>query len=314
MNNRHFKCLQVLNMLLSVTFLMILPFSCTDDDDTVFPSTLPNLSGLSWVADDVFIGVHDSKNSPEKQDWPRFSLIRLPQSEFEGVIWEPLYLSFPGPGGVSSDMESSCSIPGGKDFLFVESGQEGTNYRRIFHGIYNNGELEINDYIDWPVDIINVEATEVSQVGQQLVFFFAERAEDSASTKIRWAKFSLDPMNLWDFEEILYEGVDPVGPGTRPVVAMDIDAEGYIYIVSTYDSGNDDGPFRSVIWQIGKVNDDGQGNPVVELGLNNRLADLDGLKVESIAIREMPGSDKEIFFGTDDEHFGGLIRLLPDVK
>ncbi|MCK9400684.1 MAG: hypothetical protein M0Q51_11920 [Bacteroidales bacterium] len=32
----------------------------------------------------------------------------------------------------------------------------------------------------------------------------------------------------------------PVGPGARPIVAMDIDSDGFIYIVSAYDSGSDD--------------------------------------------------------------------------
>lgn len=308
--------IQVAKALSIMTFLLVLLFSCSDDEDNGMdqPSTLPDLSGLSWVEEDLFIGVHDTKNNPGEQGLPRISLIRLPQSEFDGVIWEPLNLSFPGPGGVSSDMESASSIPGGKDFLFVESGQSGAGYRRIFHAFCENEEMEIVEYADWPVEIINVEATEVCQVGQNLIFFYAERAEDSTYTNIRWARLSLNPLVFSDFEEKTYEGVDPVGPGTRPIVAMDIDSEGYIYIVSAYDSGDNGGPFRSVIWRIGQVKDDGQGNPVVGLGPDHRLADLDGLKVESIAVREVPGAVREIYFGTDDEYYGGIIRLLPDTE
>ncbi len=278
---------------------------------TVQPSVLPDLSGLSWVKEDLFIGVHDAKNNAEKENWPRISLIRLPQSELDGVIWEPVDLSFPGPGGKSSDMESSCSIPGGTDFLFVESGQEGASYRRIFHAGFIDEELKILEYSDWPVDVFNVEATEVSQVGQQLVFLFAERAEDSTYTKIRWCDLSLDPLSFGQFSEVVFESVDPAGPDTRPIVAMDIDSEGFIYIASAYDSGNDNGPFRSVIWMIGRLTGNGQGNPTVELGVASRIADLDGLKVESLAIREPVGSDKELYFGTDDEHYGGILRLVP---
>jgi hypothetical protein len=297
-------------------FLCLLILSCDKSDsseepDIVIPSTLPDLSGLSWVADDLFIGVHDAKNNAEKQSWPRISLIRLPQSELDGVMWEPVPLTFPGPGGTSSDMESACSVPGGKDFLFVESGQEGNNYSRIFHAVYQDGGLEITEYADWPVGIINVEATEVCQVGERMVFLYAERAEDSSFTMIRWATLTLDPMDFGNFKEVVYEGIDPVGSGARPIVAMDIDSDGFIYIVSTFDSGDDDGPYRSVIWQIGRVLDDGQGEVAVELGLDIRLADLDGLKVESLAVREAPGIAREIYFGTDDEHYGGILRLLP---
>lgn len=298
---------------LSVALIALLT-ACSDDDQVmVNPSTLPDLSGLSWVEEDLFIGVHDAKNNEEKENWPRISLIRLPQTELEGVIWEPVYLEFPGSGGQSSDMESICSIPGGKSFLFCESGQEGVLYRRIFQADYDNGTLQISSYTDWPVEIVNVEATEVCQVGQQLVFLYAERAQDSLSTKIRWADLTLNPPGFGEFDEVTYNAVDPLGPGTRPIVGMDVDSDGYIYIVSAYDSGLDDGPYRSVVWQIGKIMDDGEGNPLVELDTNTRIANLDGLKVESITVRELAGGDKQIYIGTDDEHYGGIMRLLPEI-
>jgi len=40
---------------------------------------------------------------------------------------------------------------------------------------------------------------------------------------------------------------------------------------------------------------------------------LDGLKVESITVRESEKSGKQVYVGTDDEHYGGIIRLLPSV-
>jgi len=293
-------------------FILLLPLACSKEngDKLVRPSTLPDLSGLSWVEDDLFIGVHDAKNNAEKENWPRISLIRLPQSELDGVIWEPVALNFPGPGGISSDMESACSIPGGKQFLFVESGQEGVQFRRIFLAEYTNGSIEIISYTDWPAEIVNVEATEVCKVGEKLVFLYAERAEGNPSTQLRWAGISLSPLSFGEFNEVTYDAVDPTGPGERPIVAMDIDSDGFIYIVSAYDSGIDDGPYRSVVWQIGKITADADGNPEVELGINNRLGNLDGLKVESIAIREIAADSIQIYIGTDDEHYGGIMRLL----
>jgi hypothetical protein len=43
------------------------------------------------------------------------------------------------------------------------------------------------------------------------------------------------------------------------------------------------------------------------------LANLDGLKVESIVVREPIEGGKQIYVGTDDEHYGGIIRLLPNL-
>jgi hypothetical protein len=277
-------------------------------------STLPDLSGLAWVKDDLFISVHDAKRNPEKKYWPRVSFVRLSQSELEGVTWQSLDVEFPGPDGPSSDLESVSRIPGGRGFLFVESGQEGETARRIFFAVYTNDTLVIESQVPWPVPVENVEATEVCQVGQQLVFLYAERAEGLAATKIKWATLSLHPLEFGLFKEVIYEGIDPVGKGARPIVALAVDTDGFIYSASAYDPGNDDGPFRSVAWRIGQMIADKNGDPLVQLGEGKRLATLDGLKVESITVRESQKSGKQVFVGTDDEHYGGIIRLLPSVQ
>ena len=277
-------------------------------------STLPDLSGLAWVNDDLFISVHDAKRNSEKKYWPRVSLVRLPKSNNEGVTWQSLDLEFPGPHGPSSDLESVSRIPGGMGFLFAESGQEGETARRIFFAAYTNDTLMIESQVPWPVPVENVEATEVCQVGQQLVFLYAERAEGLAATKIKWATLSLHPLEFGLFKEVIYEGIDPVGKGARPIVALAVDTDGFIYSASAYDPGNDEGPFRSVAWRIGQMIADKNGNPQVQLGESKRLATLDGLKVESITVRESQKSGKQVFVGTDDEHYGGIIRLLPNVQ
>jgi len=276
-------------------------------DEPARPSTLLDLSGLTWVAGDLFLGVHDAKDDPQEKDRPRVSTVRLPKSELQGVIWDPVELEF--PGGRSSDLESACSIPGGHGFLLCESGQEGK--RRIFHAVYDEGRLSIESHIQWPIEIKNVEATEVCRVGDRLMFLYAERAESQPSTQLCWAPFSLDPLEIGAFQSVKYAGVDPVGKGSRPLVALDIDRDGLIYSVSAYDSGSDDGPYRSVVWQIGKITNDVRGAPVVVLGDAKRLATMDGLKVESIAVRKTGDGHKQVFVGTDDEHYGGILRLLP---
>ena len=281
--------------------------------DVARASKLPDLSGLAWVEDDLFIGVHDTKRSSEKYYQPRISLVRLPKSKIEGLTWQSLDVKFPGPEGPSSDLESASRIPGGKGFLFAESGQEGKGAQRIFFAVYSNGTLNIESYVTWPLPVENVEATEVCQVGQQLVFLYAERAEGLPATKLRWATLLLNPLAFGAFKEVTYEGVDPVGKGARPIVALAVDTDGLIYSASAYDPGNDDGPFRSVVWRIGKMIADEKGNAQVELGECKRLATLDGLKVESIAVREADEGGKQVYVGTDDEHYGGIIRLLPNV-
>ncbi|NUQ63638.1 MAG: hypothetical protein HUU20_14270 [Pirellulales bacterium] len=275
------------------------------------PKTLLDLSGMAWVEEDLFLAVHDGKNEPDEIAWPRVSLVRLPKFELEGIRWRNLDVAFPGPQGRSHDLESVCRIPGSRAFLLCESGQKTRKYRRIFHAVLDNENLRIDSYIPWPVEITNVEASAVARVGGQFVFLYAERAEGLASTDIRWAKLSLEPLKIGEFQAVSYEAEDPTGERARPIVAMDVDSDGLIHIVSAYDSGNDDGPYRSVAWRIGKVSADTQGMPKVELCERQRLGTLDGLKVESICVRETPGEEKQVYIGTDDEHYGGILRLLP---
>jgi hypothetical protein len=172
--------------------------------------------------------------------------------------------------------------------------------------------LEIVDAVNWPVLVKNVEGSAVARIGEQLIFLFAERAEGQPSTLLRWASLSLRPLAFGSFQDVTFTSPDPTGPHARPVSAIEIDEAGRIYIASAVDPGNDNGPFRSVIWRIGRVEADGSGKPRVILDERpQQLASLDGLKVEGLALRKNVGGDLDIVFGTDDENYGGILRLLP---
>lgn len=273
--------------------------------------SLPDLSGLAWVEDDLFLGVHDAKPSARKPESPRISLVRLPRSKREGVSWEPLMLAVPGAGGPINDLESVSRLPGGQGFLLAESGQGGRKARRLFLASYRNGRVTLEAQAPWPVPVTNVEATEVVEVGGQLLFVFAERADGRGQTRLRWAPMFLNPLRFGAFRQVIYRGLDPVGDGARPIVALAAAADGTLYGASSFDPGNDGGPFRSVVWQIGRITADADGQPRLELSPARRLATLDGLKVESLAVRESTQDGTQLFIGTDDENYGGILRPLP---
>lgn len=66
------------------------------------------------------------------------------------------------------------------------------------------------------------------------------------------------------------------------------------------------------VWRIGTVETAGDGRPRVLLAHPPEpVATLDGLKVESLAIRESERGATELFIGTDDEDYGAVIRPLP---
>ena len=274
-------------------------------------SALPDISGLAWISDDQFLAVHDAKNPDDR---PRVSLVDLPRSS-TGPAGQPVELSWPEPHGLSSDLESAAGIPGTSLILLLESGsakRNDTPSRRIVLVEHRDRRLEMLNVVDWPVLVKNVEGAAVARVGNQLIFLFAERAEGQRNTPLRWSPLTIEPLAFGSFQEVTFTSPDPTGPYARPVSAIEIDEVGRIYIASTVDPGNDNGPFRSVIWRIGRMEADDWGKPrVILYQPPQRLAALDGVKVEGLALRQKADGDPDIFFGTDDENYGGILRLVP---
>jgi hypothetical protein len=275
-------------------------------------STMPDLSGLAWIKDDLFIAVHDAKNFEKNK--PRVSILRL-WRPLSGISYKPVKLHWPGSQGPSNDLESIAHIPGTGQLLLVESGDDRSPYCRIFLANLHWPRLEIASFIKWPTPIYNVEGTAVARISRRLIFIYAERAEGKPHTAIRWADLEVGPTRIGAFREVPFTSPDPTGPNTRQVSAIEVDSTGKLYIASTFDPGDDNGPFRSVVWQIGQVELSEDGKSQVVLSQNPlRVGTLDGLKAESVAIRKQAGSGADIFFGVDDENYGGTIRLIPPQK
>jgi hypothetical protein len=272
-------------------------------------TTLLDLSGLAWVEGDTFLAVHDAK-TPDEDDRPRASLLTLTH-DARGLTWEPLDLEWPEGVALPSDLESIAAIPDGGGFLLVESGDDGGPYQRMFHLAPDaEGELAIADVIDWPAEPTNVEGSAVARVGDQLLFLYAERAQGEPTTQIRWAPLTLEPIVFGDFSEAPFTSPAVRGPDDRPVSALEVGPDGRIYAASAFDSGDDDGPFSSSVWRIGRVTPD-DGGSIVLGAKPRRLATLDGFKVESLAAVRGEEDETQLFAGTDDENHGGVLRPLP---
>ena len=281
------------------------------------PTPLPDLSGLVWVRDDLFLAVHDAKTRKEA-NLPRISLLTLPSSS-KGVLWRPVDVVFPGEE--SNDLESAARIPGTTQILLAESGDNAGPFNRIFLVDVRDDAVEAVGMTRWSTFTkpYNVEATAVAKAGPEgRLFIWAERNSGNASTDLKWAKLSLDPLSIggpigsipFTLPEDAYDAHgSPLY--SRPLVAIDIDSKGHIYVAAALDPEEisdtpDNGPFRSIIYKIGSIN----GDRIV-LDPNPRvIAMLDGVKVESLAVREHQGR-QEIFVGTDDENYGGILRVLP---
>lgn len=264
---------------------------------------LPDISGVVWVEDDYFMTVHDAKDSGENPS-PRVSLLRIPEQQ-KSLSWQALAVNWPKSLGVGRDLESITAIPETNLFLLAESGNQ-KRYQRLFLLAYEKQNVKIVAETTWPVPVENVEAIAVTQINDSYLFLYAERAEGQASTEIRWTILTLNPLKFGEFRSISFQSPFGSGKDFRQISDLAIDSQQNIYISSTLDLGNT-GAFRSAIYQIGQVTADNN----IMLDPNPRkLGEMDGLKVEGLAIRKL-SEGKQIFFGTDDENYGGVLRLLP---
>lgn len=271
---------------------------------------LPDLSGLAWLKEDSFLAVHDSKNLDSNQ--PRVSLITLPQSA-KGLSWQPLTIDWDAVGGIAMDLESITPIPETNLFILAESSNYQKHRGRLFLMKFENSDLKPIAITNWPQNIINIEAIATTKLNNQFYFFYAERGADQPSTNICWTTLSVEPFSIGDCHATSFSTADPT-PHIRQISDLAIDASGTIYISSAFDPNQDNGPFKSSVWKIGKVELDQTNLPQINLVPENQaIAEIDGFKVESLALHPTQNQKPEIFIGTDDENYGGTIRLLPPV-
>jgi hypothetical protein len=271
---------------------------------------LPDLSGLAWIKEDSFLAVHDSKSLDPNQ--PRISLINLPQSS-KGIEWQTLKIDWETVGGISMDLESITNIPETNLFILGESSHYKKHRGRLFLMKFENSTLKPIAVTNWPQNIINIEAIATTKINNQTYFFYAERGADQPSTNICWTTLSLEPFTIGKCHPTQFSTADPT-PHIRQISDIEIDASGNIYIASALDPNQDNGPFKSSVWKIGQVGLDQTNLPQITLAQNNNaIAEIDGFKVESLALRPSQNQEPEIFIGTDDENYGGVIRLLPSV-
>jgi hypothetical protein len=272
-------------------------------------STLPDVSGLVWVRDSLFVAAHDAKLGRGEESLPRLSLVWMGASP-GGVRWRPLVVEWPG-SGPSSDLESASPIPGTDRVLVAESGDDLGGRRRIFILDVSGSLPRLLDSIDWPMDVVNVEGTAVAAFEDRLVFLFAEREHGRFESRLRWADFDPVDFGFGAFQEVPI--AIPADAGmNRPVSAIEVDSEGWIYIASAFDPEVDDGPYRSAVWRAGRLAAGDGGDPSVEVLPSPRLvARADGVKIESLAIRTRPDGTRQLIVGTDDENLGAVLRPLP---
>ncbi|MDJ0524269.1 MAG: hypothetical protein PX634_02835, partial [Microcystis sp. M53600_WE12] len=247
-----------------------------------------------------------AKNKGKKSDpsQARLSLLQLPTEE-KPLLWQVLRVDWPNPEGLSNDLESITSIPETNLFLLAESGEK-KPFQRLFLVAYNQQKVKIVEQINWPIAVENVEAIAVSRQGDRYLFIYAERADSQESTKIRWTDISFNPLKFGEFQSVTFRSPFGSGKNIRLISDLAVDKQGNIYIASA-DDPDSAGVFRSAVYRIGQVKAD---NSLIIAPNPQKIAEIDGSKVEAVTTRESPRGEVEVFIGTDDENYGGFLRPL----
>lgn len=299
----------------ALSFLLLLtgceavqrPASAPTPDGWTATTPLRDLSGLAWVEGDVFVTVHDVKSA----DYPRVTLVQTP-SAHGGLRVRHLEVAWPeAEGGMSHDLESVARIPGTDQYILAESGDNDRGSKRLFLvSISLDDGLELLETVSWPAEVFNVEATAVAELEGHYYFLYAERSQGAESTLLRWAPMTRSPLSFGDFSEVPVRLPTNAGMN-RPVVDLAVAANGEIFAAASYDPDVDVGPYNSGIFRVGELVSvsDGSGGAQVVLGADPEwLALANGLKIEGLAVREAPGVSRGLFYATDDEYYGGILR------
>ena len=274
-------------------------------------------SGIAWLQtrpatdrdQEVFLVAHDVRADEKEGQLPRLSLVATPLDE-TGIQINPVTAEFPE---TANDLESIARLPGRDAALLVESNADGKDPTpSIYLATWDDDlKMQIDAQVPWPKTpepLVNVEASAVFSANDQDWFLYAERAEDLGKTQIHMTKLKVgsDQSVTFGSQWQSVSFTPPVPQGARPATAMDISTNGNVYVAAAVDPG-DVGPFDSAVYRAAKLST--QDNTVKLAGVRSPkpIGRSNGLKIEALALID---GKQPLFFGDDDEDYGGLLRQL----
>lgn len=279
-------------------------------------------SGMVKTGKNQYLVVHDIKSKSED---PRLGRLVIAK---EGTYYQPIAVA-DWKGDRANDLESVCRLPSG-EFLAAESGvrEEGEagaekqKFGRIFRFAVSGDTAEVRAaYAGAKVTVSNkqgkgddYEGLLCIPAGGKILVVQGERggSKPYPQSLLRWGWLDLEKDQLTFAAEGL-AGLPVVPPtkdlpGTerRDISDLYADPSGVVWAAGATDGG-DQGPFRSYIYKLGKLQPE-QNPPIV---LEKDLAPIwtiDGFKTE--ALGEAWTENGALAFGTEDEENGGVVREL----
>lgn len=279
-------------------------------------------SGMEQLNDSSYLVVYDLKSHTEGV---RLGMVILTD---ESIDVFPIEIDSWGEEGISSDLESICAIPGKvNEFLIAESGNWEGDLGRIFHIQFDVSTLKakVLGMVKFPL----LHRNDMTTTGDQYeaihclaysenerIVILGERGGSQSNPMgvLRWGLWNIQH-NTLTIEGQGLKGISISAPGNwgnnlqkRSITDLHIDHNGIIWASASGDQG-DAGPFYSVIYKLGKIN---QMNPQKPISIFDTLTigrEIYGFKIEALS-----GPQKDIncthTFGTEDEIYGGVLRPI----
>ena len=231
-------------------------------------------SGMAKLGDNSYLVVYDIKNFREGV---RVAMVKINE---ETIQVAPITISGWGEEGISSDLESICKIAGKTDeYLIAESGNWKGDLGRIFHIKVDTANRSANILGITKLPLKNINKPE--SVGDQYesmatlpydennrILILAERGGSKVNPNgiVRWGMYNVATHQL-NFSEAGMTGFEVKAPGNwtdengkRDITDLHIDSEGGIWASASEDL-SDLGPFYSVIYKIGQLDDSNKERP-----------------------------------------------------
>ena len=308
-----FRCkFPVIGRLLFVALLLTPTMYLNEVHSKEQPPLAPGVSGIAVLEDGEILSVHDVKPASNEETTAWLGLFRLPKSNGGYLTWENLKVDFSTLVPPPKDLESISPIPGTNSLLIAESGALGANHRRIFKISKAGDGWRVTKNLVWPWPVKNVEGMEVCKKNDTYFFASAERSQGLTSVEITWSVLNIQNFQIGTVQRTQYTPPNlDYDKGYRLISSLACDTHGTLWGASAYDPRDDSGPFKSVIFEIGRFSDS-DPLPSFRLSASKRYLTLPGFKVEGLSIDKNSAHLEVplIFIATDDEGMGGALRKL----
>lgn len=268
-------------------------------------------SGIALIDSARVISVHDIKPRNLQGGTGWLGIFDLPEGKGTMLSWRHLDSNLAQLSPLPRDVESISLVPGTSSILIGESGVIGSNQQRLFQLVEVGGQWKVTRVFNWPWPVSNTEGMEVCRVGAYDYFVSAERSDGASFVELVWSR--VDTAS-WRFEQVFRTRFVPptvsAQVGQRLISSLSCDEDGRLYGAAAFDTGNESGPFRSVVFEIGSFQADGDSSELKILHQPLHLI-IPGFKVEGLVVRKGgEGEGRRVLISTDDEGMGGTIRWV----